>query len=158
MKWTKHRNCRYHVGMVAFQFTKSFYSSAGILAWMSVCASPRCGNRWFRNARKKTNNPNPSPIGNKFGLYWFGAADGTWTHTLAHTPLKRACLPIPALPHLMEQNAPWGKSRGTTTRSRMILYHSKMVMSTKSTKNSYICSNFKGHAPNSFFPHKMKRA
>ena len=31
--------------------------------------------------------------------FWNGAADGTWTHTLAHTPLKRACLPIPALPH-----------------------------------------------------------
>ena len=29
-----------------------------------------------------------------------GAANGTWTHTLSHTPLKRACLPIPALPHL----------------------------------------------------------
>ena len=30
---------------------------------------------------KKTNNPNPSPIGNKFGLYWFGADDGTRTRT-----------------------------------------------------------------------------
>ena len=31
----------------------------------------------------------------------FGAADGTWTHTLTHTHLKRACLPIPALPHIL---------------------------------------------------------
>ena len=30
-----------------------------------------------------------------------GASSGTWTHTwLAHTPLKRACLPIPAYSHL----------------------------------------------------------
>ena len=29
---------------------------------------------------KNTKNPNPSPIGNKFGLYWFGAPPGTQTH------------------------------------------------------------------------------
>ena len=28
---------------------------------------------------KKTNNPNPSPIGNKFGLFLFGAREGTRT-------------------------------------------------------------------------------
>ena len=32
-----------------------------------------------------TNNPNPFPIGNKFGLYWFGAGGGTRTHTLSPT-------------------------------------------------------------------------
>lgn len=26
---------------------------------------------------KESNNPNPSPIGNRFGLYWFGAGGGT---------------------------------------------------------------------------------
>ena len=27
----------------------------------------------YEERSKKSNNPNPSPIGNRFGLYWFGA-------------------------------------------------------------------------------------
>ena len=33
--------------------------------------------RLLRLGANRTNNPNPSPNGNKFGLYWFGAKDGT---------------------------------------------------------------------------------
>ncbi len=34
--------------------------------------------KWvLSNFSKKTKNPNPSPIGKRFGLHWFGAADGT---------------------------------------------------------------------------------
>ena len=31
---------------------------------------------------------------------FFGAADETWTRTVAHTPLKRARLPVPPRPHI----------------------------------------------------------
>ena len=43
------------------------------------------------NFSKKTNNPNPSPIKKIwFGLYWFGAPEGTRTHTLkAREPKSR---------------------------------------------------------------------
>ena len=35
------------------------------------------------NFSKKTNNPNPSPIGKRFGLYGRGAGGGTRTHTVS---------------------------------------------------------------------------
>ena len=40
----------------------------------SVAQKPHWGFHCFANANfpKKTNNPNPSPIGNKFGLFLFG--------------------------------------------------------------------------------------
>ena len=44
-------------------------------------------------------NPNPSPTGFGFGFLLFGAGDGNRTRTVAHTPLKRARLPVPPLPH-----------------------------------------------------------
>ena len=38
--------------------------------------------KWvLSNLSKKTNNPNPSPIENRFGLYGCGAGSGTRTHT-----------------------------------------------------------------------------
>ena len=40
--------------------------------------------KWVRSNRsKKTNNPNPSPIGKRFGLYGRGAGGGTRTHTVS---------------------------------------------------------------------------
>ena len=31
--------------------------------------------------------------------FFSGAVDGTWTHTVSHTPLKRTRLPVPPQPH-----------------------------------------------------------
>ena len=58
--------------------------------------------KWVLSYRsKKTNNPNPSPIGKRFGLYGFGADDGTRTRTaVGHQHLKLASLPVPAHPHI----------------------------------------------------------
>ena len=40
--------------------------------------------KWVRsNLSKKTNNPNPSPIGKRFGLYGFGAGGGGRTRTVS---------------------------------------------------------------------------
>lgn len=47
--------------------------------------------RVLSNLSKKTKNPNPSPIGNRFGLYGFGAADGSRTRTPIRTQAPQAC-------------------------------------------------------------------
>ena len=41
----------WHPAFFAFIWISSF--SVALLAWRSVCASPRCGNRWFRNGQRK---------------------------------------------------------------------------------------------------------
>ena len=50
----------------------------------SVAQKPHWGFHCFANANfpKKTNNPNPSPIGNKFGLFLFGPSGENRTHGL----------------------------------------------------------------------------
>ena len=50
----------------------------------SVAQKPHWGFHCFANANfpKKTNNPNPSPIGNKFGLVLFGTSGENRTHGL----------------------------------------------------------------------------
>ena len=50
----------------------------------SVAQKPHWGFHCSANANfpKKTNNPNPSPIGNKFGLFLFGPSGENRTHGL----------------------------------------------------------------------------
>ena len=50
----------------------------------SSCLKTHWGFHCFANANfpKKTNNPNPSPIGNKFGLFLFGPSGENRTHGL----------------------------------------------------------------------------
>ena len=50
----------------------------------SSCLKTHWGFHRFANANflKKTNNPNPSPIGNKFGLFLFGPSGENRTHGL----------------------------------------------------------------------------
>ena len=50
----------------------------------SSCLKTHWGFHCFANANfpKKTNNPNPSPIGNKFGLFFFGPSGENRTHGL----------------------------------------------------------------------------
>ena len=50
----------------------------------SSCLKNHWGFHCFANANfpKKTNNPNPSPIGNKFGLFLFGPSGENRTHGL----------------------------------------------------------------------------
>ena len=50
----------------------------------SCCLKTHWGFHCFANANfpKKTNNPNPSPIGNKFGLFLFGPSGENRTHGL----------------------------------------------------------------------------
>ena len=50
----------------------------------SVAQKPHWGFHCFANANfpKKTNNPNPSPIGNKFGLFLLGPSGENRTHGL----------------------------------------------------------------------------
>ena len=48
-----------------------------------------CEVRLPQSSGKKTINPSPSPIGNKFGLYCFGDPYGTRTHV---TAVKGRCL------------------------------------------------------------------
>lgn len=36
-----------------FAFMGPVSSSVGLSAWRSACASPRCGNGWFRSGRRK---------------------------------------------------------------------------------------------------------
>ena len=50
----------------------------------SVAQKPHWGFCCCANANfpKKTNNPNPSPIGNKFGLFLFGPSGENRTHGL----------------------------------------------------------------------------
>ena len=71
----------------------------------SCCLKTHWGFHCFANANfpKKTNNPNPSPIGNKFGLFLFGPSGENRTHGLLNpiqaryqncaTPGYRAPLP-----------------------------------------------------------------
>ena len=51
---------------------------------VGFCSGPF--RKWvLSNRSKKTNNPNPSPIGNRFGLYGFGAGMGVRTPTRCRT-------------------------------------------------------------------------
>ena len=52
--------------------------------YRSSCLKAHWGFHCFANANfpKKSNNPNPSPIGNKFGLFLFGPSGENRTHGL----------------------------------------------------------------------------
>lgn len=81
-----------------FAFMGSLSSSVGLSAWRWACAVPRCGSRCFRNGQRKAiiRTHRLSETGSDYiGLVRKMGLEPT-RHR--HTHLKRACLPIPALP------------------------------------------------------------
>lgn len=85
----------WHPAFFAFIWISSF--SVALLAWRSVCASPRCGNRWFRNGQRK--QIIRTHLLSEISSDYIGLVRMTGLEPVrhGHTPLKRACLPVPAL-------------------------------------------------------------
>ena len=85
--------------LFAFIWISSF--SVVLLAWRSVCASLRCGNRWLRNGQRK--QIIRTHLLSETSSDYIGLVRETGLEPVRdyHTPLKRARLPIPPLSHIL---------------------------------------------------------
>ena len=76
MNWTKHRNCRYHVGRSFFNLQSRFTLPRASWLGCRSALHPVAEMGGFVVV-EKTKNPNPSPIEKRFGFSLFGASSDT---------------------------------------------------------------------------------